>query len=68
MKTLVQSVLPDFVKKNYEEEGSYPVQMQESEHPYKIITRNLIMLDEKGRIRHNPDAVKAVLEEILEAM
>lgn len=65
---LNESVLPDFVKKNYEEEGSYPVQMQESEHPYKIITRNLIMLDEKGRIRHNPDAVKAVLEEILEAM
>ncbi len=65
---LNESVLPDFVKKNYEEEGSYPVQMQESEHPYKIITRNLIMLDEKGRIRHNPDVVKAVLEEILEAM
>lgn len=61
-----ESVIPDFVKKNYEQEGSYPVKLNNEVHPYQIIRRNLIYIDEKGRIRHNPDAVRQAVEEILE--
>ena len=61
-----ESVIPDFVKENYGKEGSFPVRLGKESHPYDIIKRNLIYLDEKGRIRHNPDAVKQTVEEILE--
>ncbi|EOS60984.1 hypothetical protein C815_00710 [Firmicutes bacterium M10-2] len=61
-----ESVIPDFVKKNYEQEGSFPVKLSNEVHPYQIIKRNLIYIDEKGRIRHNPDAVRQAVEEILE--
>lgn len=60
-----ESILPDFVKKNYEKMGAYPVKMAQEDHPYQVIKRNLIYLDEKGRIRHNPDAVQKAVEEIL---
>lgn len=61
-----ESVIPDFVRENYEAEGSYPVKLEKETENYTVIRRNLIYLDEKGRIRHNPDAVQKVVEEILE--
>lgn len=50
---------------SYEKMGSYPVVCQEKEHDYQIIYDDLIQVDEHSRIRHDPQAVKSVIEKIL---
>lgn len=52
----------------YAREKSFPVDAQQEHHAYKVLRRPLTMLDEKGRIRHNGDAVAGVVEEILQSI
>ena len=52
----------------YRHEGSHLVRQKEGEHVYKILRRDLVYIDDKKRIRHNPAAIKAVVEEILETI
>ncbi len=62
------SYIPQNILEAYAKQGSYPVKIKEHEHSYRIIVRKLIMFDEKGRIRHNPDAVKKVIEEVIQTI
>lgn len=48
--------------------NSEPVLLKESSHSYDIIEENMIMLDEIGRIRHDPKAVARVVGEMLDKM
>lgn len=63
-----ESYIPQSVLDSYADQNSYPIKVKESEHEYKIMKRKLIMFDKIGRIRHNPEAVKNILEEILETL
>jgi uncharacterized cofD-like protein len=60
--------VPEDVLKKYEKMGSYPVQVKEQEHAYQLEGRPLVCLDELGRVRHDPAAVREVVEEILESL
>ena len=60
-----QSYIPQSILERYAQEGSKPLQLAESQHPYGILQRLLVQFDALGRIRHNPDAVKNVVAEIL---
>lgn len=59
------SYIPQSVLNAYAKQHSKPVKVQEEEHVYSIIKEKLLMFDEKGRIRHDPDAVKKAVESIL---
>lgn len=63
-----QSYIPKSILAAYEKEGSYPVALKEEEHDYGVMKRMLIQFDAQGRIRHNPEAVKEAVEEILKQM
>ncbi|HIW17706.1 MAG TPA: uridine diphosphate-N-acetylglucosamine-binding protein YvcK [Candidatus Faecalicoccus intestinipullorum] len=63
-----QSYIPQSILDRYAKMGSYPIQVKEQHHDYQILSRNLIYFDEKGRIRHDPQAVKQVAEEILRTL
>ena len=63
-----QSYIPQSILDRYAKMGSYPIQVKEQDHDYQILSRNLIYFDEKGRIRHDPQAVKQVAEEILQTL
>lgn len=63
-----QSYVPKSVLRSYEKEGSYPVELKQREHDYGIMKRLLIQFDAQGRIRHNPEAVKQAVKEILKQM
>lgn len=63
-----ESYIPQNILDTYAQQRSYPVVVKEEAHSYQILKRKLIMFDEKGRIRHNPDAVKKVIEEVLETL
>lgn len=63
-----QSYIPQSILDNYAKMNSFPIKVQEKEHDYQIWERNMIYFDEKGRIRHNGDAVKDAVEEILNTL
>lgn len=63
-----QSYIPQSILNKYAHMNSYPIQVQEKEHSYQILKRSMIYFDEKGRIRHDPKAVREVVEEILKAL
>ena len=42
--------------------------LKEEEHDYGIMRRLLVQFDAEGHIRHNPAAVAASVEEILQKM
>ena len=63
-----QSYIPQSILDKYAHMNSYPIQVQEKEHSYQILKRSMIYFDEKGRIRHDPKAVREVVEEILKAL
>ena len=65
MVVVNESYIPQAILKRYAKMNSYPIVLKESEHSYLIIKKNLLKLDELGRIRHDPDAVKNVIEEIM---
>ena len=44
--------------------GSKPVVLREKRHPYLVLQRDLMNMDD-GLIRHDSQKVKAVVEEIL---
>lgn len=52
-------------RERYEKMGSFPVVSAGEQPSYEVWRRPLIMTDETGRIRHDPQAVKGVVEEIL---
>lgn len=62
------SLLPRDVLEAYKKEGSFPIEIGKETTKYDIIQRDLLSLDEKRHIRHNPDAVKQVVEELLSAV
>lgn len=47
---------------------SYPICIGNEATDYAIIQRDLLALDSKGRIRHNPMAVKQVVEELIKGV
>lgn len=60
-----QSMLPKEVLDMYASQNSYPICIGNEATDYAIIQRDLLALDTKGRIRHNPMAVKEVVEELI---
>ena len=62
------SYIPLSILDRYKKEGSEPVKLKEETHSYRIMERNLIKFDELGRIRHDSQAVKKVIEEILQTL
>lgn len=60
-----QSKLPENVLEMYAKQKSYPICIGNESVDYDIIQRDLLSLDELGRVRHNPIAVKNVVEELL---
>ena len=52
-------------KEKYAEMHSQPVLLNEFDHPYQVIEKDLIRIDENGRVRHDSNAVSQVEEEIL---
>lgn len=57
--------LDERIKVKYDVMDSHRVKVQEKEHSYDILQRPMIYTDENGRVRHDPSAVAAVVEEIL---
>jgi uncharacterized cofD-like protein len=60
-----ETKLPDDVLNMYAAQKSFPIQIGNETMNYDIIQRDLLSLDEFRRVRHNPMAVKSVVEEIL---
>ena len=60
-----ESYIPQAILNRYKKQNSVPIKMKETEHSYLIIKKNLLKLDAQGRIRHDPDAVKDIIEEVL---
>lgn len=58
---------PDVLKR-YQAMGSEPVRIEEESHPYRILRRPLTVLDEQGRIRHDPAAVRQAVQELLDEL
>lgn len=58
--------IPEETLKKYEEISSFPITCRQESHPYELWMRPLVQLDEDGRIRHDPKAVKAAVEELLQ--
>ena len=54
------------VLERYARQGSQPVRLAEDDHIYKVIERNLVTVDETGRLRHDSAAIRKVVEELLE--
>ena len=63
-----QSKLPKDVLDMYALQNSYPICIGNESADYAIIQRDLLALDTKGRIRHNPMAVKEVVEELIKGV
>ena len=63
-----QSMLPKEVLDMYASQNSYPICIGNEATDYDIIQRDLLALDTKGRIRHNPMAVKEVVEELIKGV
>lgn len=68
MTIVNDSYIPKNILDAYAKQHSKPIYIGEEEHDYSIWKRKLVMFDEKGRIRHNPEAVKEVIEEVLKTM
>lgn len=60
--------IPEETADRYRKMHSVPVHSREDGQDYEIWKRSLTAIDETGRIRHDPAAVKAVVEEILEEL
>lgn len=54
------------VLERYAKMGSQPVRIAGSQPSYEVWKRPLIQVDQTGRIRHDPAAVRQTVEEILE--
>jgi len=57
-------IIPQEVLQRYVVEEAFPVKIREKTHSYQIIKRKLLNFDSK-RVRHDPDRIKTVIEEIL---
>lgn len=60
--------LDEKTAEKYEKMRSIQVVQREKDHPYQVVEKPLICTDSTGRVRHNPEAVASVVEEILENM
>ena len=60
-----ESYIPKTILERYAKENSSPVRLKEAIHSYAIIKRNLIKFDTQGRIRHDANAVKEIIEELI---
>lgn len=57
--------IPEEVLSRYARQSSYPVTLQENDHTYAIMQEDLSIVDENGRIRHDPQAIARSVETIL---
>ncbi|MBQ0065288.1 MAG: YvcK family protein [Firmicutes bacterium] len=62
------SRIPEETLEAYRKMGSSPVTLEQEVHEYIVIKRNLIMYDELGRVRHDPQKVLNVVKEIIDKM
>lgn len=62
------AALDSTTARRYAKEKSYPITESESDHPYEVWRRNLVLTDEFGRIRHDSQAIARTVGEILEEM
>ena len=65
---LSDTKIDEEILSKYRKEGSHLIRQKEGEHMYKILRRDLAIVDEKNRIRHNPQAIKKVVEEIIDML
>ena len=65
MVVVNESYIPKSILERYAKMGSVPIKLSEDSHPYEVWKRSLIYFDQNGRVRHDPDAVKITVEEIL---
>ncbi|WP_286078664.1 gluconeogenesis factor YvcK family protein [Faecalibaculum rodentium] len=56
------------VRERYARMGSFPVHSDETAQSYEVWKRPLITLADNERIRHDPEAVRQVVQEILEEL
>lgn len=52
----------------YAKLGSAPVKIAEEDHMYQVVSKELTIVDETGRIRHDSDKLAQCLVEILESI
>lgn len=57
-------VIPVEVLQRYIVEEAFPVLIQEKVHDYQLIKRKLLNFESK-RVRHDPDRIKVIIEEII---
>ncbi len=57
--------IPLEIIQRYIAEEAFPIKVKEKTHSYELIKRKLLNFDSK-RVRHEPERIKAVIEEILE--
>ncbi|MBP3871067.1 MAG: uridine diphosphate-N-acetylglucosamine-binding protein YvcK [Faecalicoccus sp.] len=65
MVVVNESYIPKSILERYAKMGSVPIKLSKDSHPYEVWKRSLIYFDQNGRVRHDPDAVKVTVEEIL---
>lgn len=60
--------IPEETLQLYEKSTGYPINALSETHTYQIWKRPLILIDEKGKIRHDPMAVADVVEELVKQL
>ncbi len=65
MVVVNESYIPKSILERYSKMGSVPITVREDNHSYQVWKRSLIYFDQNGRVRHDPEAVKRTVEEIL---
>ena len=60
-------VIPEDVLLNYYKEGSTPVYIRDGRHDYDIIRRSLLVFKD-GLIRHDPQMIRAVIEDLVKEL
>ena len=62
------ATLPADVLARYAAMGSHPVVSDGSDQSYEVWRRQLTILSDSGRVRHDPEAVRQAVQEILEEL
>lgn len=60
--------IPDEVLARYEEQGSAPVYIRGTDHPYEMINEDLLSINEEKKIRHDPLKIQNAVSRLLEAL
>ena len=57
--------IPEKILERYSVNGSTKVNLVKQDHPYQIVTKELLSF-RNGFIHHDPEKIKAVIQELLE--